>query len=82
MWKIISTRRFWIKLIWVRGRTSIQFHRFRNEYHFGIRKAKLYLKFVPRGFVHRLDRGIYIEIATGKPLEEDIIRLEDDYGRI
>ncbi|MBI1999153.1 MAG: adenylyltransferase/cytidyltransferase family protein [Parcubacteria group bacterium] len=31
---------------------------------------------------HRLYRGAYVEVALGEPREEDVIRHEDDYGRI
>tara|TARA_Y100001973_G_scaffold104547_1_gene174743 strand:+ start:1179 stop:1520 length:342 start_codon:yes stop_codon:yes gene_type:complete len=41
--------------------------------------------YIPKGVIHRLeggDKGItFIEVQRGKCYEEDIIRLEDDYGR-
>lgn len=74
MWKIIATPRFWVKLIWARGRLSLQSHAFRTEYHFGFYKVLPHEK-------HRLQRGLFVEVATGNPREDDIIRYEDDYGR-
>ena len=74
MWKIIGNKKFWLKFIWVRGRTSLQSHAEREEWHFGIYK-------IPKNEKHRLLKGFYIELATGHPKEEDIIRYEDDYGR-
>jgi mannose-6-phosphate isomerase-like protein (cupin superfamily) len=42
--------------------------------------------FIPRGGIHRLQAGkngvTFIEIQRGICYEEDIVRLEDDYGRI
>lgn len=72
--KIIHLPKFWIKLLRVTGRTSLQKHSFRDEWHIGIYKVKA-------GEVHRMAHGIFIEIALGKPMENDIVRLEDDYGR-
>lgn len=41
---------------------------------------------IPKGVVHRVEAGddglIFLEIATGDVLEEDIVRLDDDYDRI
>lgn len=77
MIKFIHTKKFWLKLIRVTGRTSLQSHRFRTEYHIsikGIKKIKLREK-------HRIISGWYIELAFGRPNEYDIIRHEDDYGR-
>jgi len=74
MWKIISAKKFWLKFILVKGRTSLQSHNERAEWHLGLYK-------VPPREKHRLLRGTYFELAYGKPREEDIIRHEDDYGR-
>lgn len=77
MIKVIHTKKFWLKLIKVTGRTSLQSHRFRTEYHIsvkGIKKIKLREK-------HRMTPGMYIELAFGLPSEHDIKRYEDDYGR-
>ena len=42
--------------------------------------------FIPKGGVHRLeggDRGItFIEVQRGICEEDDIVRLEDDFGRV
>jgi D-beta-D-heptose 7-phosphate kinase/D-beta-D-heptose 1-phosphate adenosyltransferase len=74
MWKIISAKKFWLKFILVKGRTSLQSHNERTEWHFGLYK-------VPPREKHRLLKGAYFELAYGKPKEEDIVRYEDDYGR-
>jgi mannose-6-phosphate isomerase-like protein (cupin superfamily) len=41
--------------------------------------------YIPRGSVHRISAGedgiSFLEIATGNVDEEDIIRIEDRYGR-
>lgn len=74
MWKILSTKRTWLKLILVRGRTSLQSHSQRTEWHFGLYKVEPMQK-------HRLLPGAYLEFVHGNPQEEDIIRYEDDYGR-
>lgn len=75
MWRFISFPKFWAKIIWVRGRTSLQSHNNRTEYHFGFYK-------VNPGEKHRMQHGLFLEIATGKPEESDIVRYEDDYKRI
>ncbi len=42
--------------------------------------------FIPRGGIHRLQAGekgvTFIEVQRGTCYEDDIVRLEDDYGRI
>ncbi len=72
--KLFGSPHFWIKVIWARGRTSLQSHNRRTEYHFG------FYKVLP-GEKHRMQRGLFLEIATGRPEESDIVRYEDDYGR-
>ncbi len=75
MWKLISAKKFWLKIIWVKGRTSLQSHADRTEWHFGFYKVK------PRE-KHRLLPGLYTEFVFGKRADEDdIVRYEDDYGR-
>ena len=74
MWKLIHLPNFWLKIIRVKGRTSLQSHKNRTEYHFGWYK-------VNPGEKHRMQHGLFLEIATGKPEEFDIVRYEDDYGR-
>lgn len=75
MWKLVKTKRFWLKLIAVEGRTSLQSHAERTEWHIGIYK-------VPANEKHRMLKGLYVEFAFGNPKEEDITRYEDDYGRV
>lgn len=74
MYKFFHTKKFWLKFIRVSGRTSLQSHQNRDEYIFGLTKIK-------KGDKHRLLPGYYIEVALGKPTEDDIIRFKDDYGR-
>lgn len=77
MFKFIHTRHCWIKLIHVIGRTSLQSHKQRTEYHLSfwcIKKINPLEK-------HRMEPGWYIEYAHGIPTEEDIVRYQDDYGR-
>ncbi len=74
MLRLIKTKKFWLKLIFARERTSLQSHKERTEWHIGIYK-------VPKNEKHRLNKGIYLEFALGNPKEEDITRYEDDYGR-
>lgn len=74
MWKMFNTKRSWLKLILVHGRTSLQSHSQRTEWHFGLYKVEPMQK-------HRLLPGAYFEFVHGNPQEDDIIRYEDDYGR-
>lgn len=74
MVKFIHTRRFWLKFLRVKGRTSYQSHSNRTEYHFGFYRVDPEEK-------HRMQHGWFFEIATGSPEESDITRYEDDYGR-
>jgi hypothetical protein len=69
----------WLKLIRVSSghRTSLQYHRMRSELHIGSHG----LHYVPRNQWHRLESGIYLEIAWGVCREGDIVRIQDDYGR-
>lgn len=73
--KFLSGRKFWLKFLWIKGRTSLQSHKNRDEWHLGLYKIK-------KGEIHRIQHGIFIELALGKPKENDIIRIEDDYDRI
>lgn len=72
---LISRPTWWLKLLRVSERTSLQYHHNRDEYFIGVFR-------VPRGDKHRLQHGFFIELATGSPDEDDIVRLDDDYGRI
>jgi len=74
MWKIFHTKRAWLKFIKVHGRTSLQAHRHRTEWHFGFYKIEPMEK-------HRLTKGVYLEFVKGKADEDDVIRYSDDYGR-
>ena len=74
MWKIFHTKRAWLKLIAVHGRTSLQAHRHREEWHFGLYKVGKMEK-------HRLTKGLYLEFVKGNPDEDDVIRYADDYER-
>jgi cytidyltransferase-like protein len=75
MWKLFHTKHTWLKVIYVHGRTSLQAHRHRSEWHLGFYKVKPMEK-------HRLLPGLYIEFIKGKVAsEDDIIRYDDDYGR-
>jgi mannose-6-phosphate isomerase-like protein (cupin superfamily) len=58
-----------------------------------IKEKELYLKekehvYIPKNTIHRIENIgeeelVFIEIQLGEDLkEEDIIRLEDDYGRV
>lgn len=74
MWKLAEGKKFWIKILFVRGRTSLQSHAEREEWHLGFYRVK-------KGEKHRLQRGLFLELALGNPFEDDIVRHEDDYGR-
>lgn len=74
MWKFFHTKKSWLKFIVVRGRTSLQSHSRRTEWHLGFYKVEPMQK-------HRLLPGAYFEFVHGEPDENDIIRYEDDYGR-
>lgn len=74
-WKLLHFSRFWLKFLFVHGRTSLQSHAERDEYVLGLYKVK-------RGEQHRMGHGIFIEVAVGEPSEDDIVRYEDDFNRI
>lgn len=50
-------------------------HLYRTEWVVGFFK-------VEPGQKHRYNKGVYIEVATGKPDEHDIVRYDDDYNRV
>ena len=66
----------------VKGESKITIEK--KEYHL---KEKEHI-YIPKNTVHRIENTgkkelIFIEIQLGENLkEEDIIRLEDDYGRV
>lgn len=72
---LLSGKTFWVKFLRVKGRTSLQSHKYRTEWHFGLYK-------VPKKEKHRMAHGWFLELALGKPRESDITRYEDDYNRI
>lgn len=80
MWKLVSTSKFWVKLIHVypNERTSLQAHQHRSEIFIWF----LGVSYVPAMTKHRLnENGWVLEISFGDVDEDDIIRYEDDYGR-
>ncbi|MBU2220514.1 hypothetical protein KKD81_01100, partial [Patescibacteria group bacterium] len=58
-----------------------------NSLHIHYKRSELVLRLPSKFFSvekespHRLVGGNYIEIADGRPVETDILRLEDDYSR-
>ena len=69
-------------------RTSLQKHEFRDEHWVVVSGRSKGAKYkIPKGRVHRIINNqqkpvVYIEVQVGKCYENDIIRLEDDYGRV
>lgn len=58
-------------------RTSLQYHREKLEYWF----TEEGLRFITPGEKHRLTGpAVVLEVAKGS--DEDIVRVEDDYGRV
>lgn len=78
---LIKRPTWWLKFLYVSGRTSLQYHNDRAEYVFGIRPTKLVFTRIKPWQEHRMENGIYFEVATGKPSEDDIVRIQDDYNR-
>jgi hypothetical protein len=83
-----------VKIIHVRRgqRTSLQYHARRSELHigwevipwgqaYGVDLDRPVLRLVRPFKEHRMQGGTYIEIAWGRPREDDIVRVEDDYSR-
>jgi hypothetical protein len=77
MLTLFSTKHLWLKILRVKGRTSLQKHAKRTELHVGTSGVRL----VSQDTIHRLGNETCLELAWGEPLEEDIVRLEDDYFR-
>lgn len=78
MLTIFSAPGIWLKILRVRGRTSLQYHHTRSELQIGTGG----IRFVPALQNHRVERGIWLELAWGSSVREgDIVRLDDDYGR-
>ncbi len=82
MVRLVHFDRFWIRLVWVTPgkRTSKQLHCRRTEYHIHIPKFWNSTRYFPYER-HRMDGGLYLEIAFGEPREDDIVTFQDDYGR-
>jgi hypothetical protein len=76
---IFRTKTFWFKFLWIfRGEcTSLQYHNYRTELYIGTSGIKLIKPFDH----HQYFGGMYFEIAWGLPMEEDIYRITDIYGR-
>ncbi len=81
MWLLIDTPTFWVKVLHVIGRTSLQTHTNRIEWHLSFLKFKR----VSYNESHRMEHNWFLEFAWAKPgttlSENDIIRYSDDYGR-
>lgn len=75
MIKLLYLPSLWVKIIRAKGSLSYQSHEHRTEYVIGVFK-------VEPGVKHRYTKGLYLEIATGRPDEADIIRYEDDFNRV
>lgn len=71
---LLKGKGFWLKFLFVKGRTSLQSHRNRDEWVLGVYKVR-------KGEVHRMSHGMFFEVALGECSEDDITRYEDDYGR-
>jgi len=77
MIKLIHTRTLWVKVIRMKRRNSLQTHDHRKEIHLSFWKMKR----IAVNEKHRMEPGLYLEIAYGLPAEDDIKRYEDDFGR-
>ena len=77
MLTLFSTKHLWLKILRVKGRTSLQKHAKRSELHIGVKGVRL----IGPHTIHRIGNETVLEIAWGEPLEEDIVRFEDDFGR-
>lgn len=79
--KFISSPWFWMKFIHVdKGhQNSLHVHHKRNEF---VLRIPFHFFFIKKEKPHRLATGNYIELAYGRPSEDDILRLEDDYARV
>ena len=75
MVKFFHFESMWLKFLRVKGRTSLQTHKHRTEWHIGLYR-------IDPGDIHRMQKGFFFELALGRPNENDIERLEDDYKRV
>ena len=85
-YKVLYDEKFKVKLICINPghRLSLQKHLNRDESWIDVRTNKF--TFIPKGKLHRIsNRGkskkYVVELQTGRCDENDIIRLQDDYGR-
>jgi hypothetical protein len=87
MWMVCQCKRAWVKIIHVYPgqRTSDQYHAKRSEWHWRLgwphMRGSMWCKVIRVGRLHRMSQGWYVEVAWGRPHENDIVRLSDDYGR-
>lgn len=81
-WVLYESKRFWIKLIEVKpGQcTSLQYHHARRELHIGL--DRWHWRYIGKKARHSMHEGMYLELAWGRPREEDIVRITDMYGRV
>jgi mannose-6-phosphate isomerase-like protein (cupin superfamily) len=84
---LIETDKYRIKRIHVNAghRLSLQYHEEKVETWLNPDHPFEIMKHIPPGTIHRLeapkDRDLdVLEVASGS--DEDIVRLEDDYGRV
>jgi len=70
----------WVKYISVEPgkQNSLHYHQSRREL---VWKLPCTFYTVAKNKPHRLITGSYVEIAVGRPDENDVVRIEDDYGR-
>ncbi|RLC73727.1 MAG: hypothetical protein DRI26_00115 [Chloroflexi bacterium] len=65
------------------GRTSLQYHKHRFEILIRVRGRGKRLIVAPPFCIHRCSGpAVYFEVALGWFDENDIVRLQDDYGRV
>lgn len=63
---ILEGKGWWLKRLYIKGETSLQKHKKRDE---------MFLIYVPAGVKHKIiGKGNIMELAIGDPKEEDIIR--------
>lgn len=78
--KLFGFPKVWLKFIVVKvgHRNSLHIHHERQEvlFKFPFRFSK-----IAKEEPHRLLPGVYFEFAYGKPREDDVLRMEDDYSR-
>lgn len=76
------------KWVIVTGQGLVTLCQDKNCYQENIRTVTIGdVVYIPQEVIHRIDNTgliplVFIEVALGKPEEDDIIRLKDDFGRI